>query len=901
MIDGCSGGQRTSKLTHSHMSLPTSPTGLDAKWPRIGLLRPASGTLAAVERKIQGGYAVALLCLMVVGTAAYFSVVRLREAMAWVEHTREVIGGVEALVAETMDAQNGDRGYAVTGDDTYLEPFRRAVAHIPPDLQRLRQLTSDNPAQQQRLAALTSLLETQLAFGQKIVAARRTGGFDAAQEQILTREGQRLHDAVQAVVAEMERAEEALLAQREAAARHGAILTQTIIIAGNVLAFGFVGLALFILRRDLAGRRQAEEATRQSEESLAVTLHSIGDAVLVTDTTGQITRMNRVAERLTGWAQDEARGHPIEEVFRILNEKTRAPAAIPVTNVLTTGEIHGLANHTILIARDGTEHAIADSAAPVRDGNGPVLGVVLVFRDVSDERAAEISLAKTHEELAREKDRLKFIFETAPLGISFALTEPEGKRTRLINDAHLRLCGLTRDQVDEPGIFPRITHPDDRPAQVELSDQLEHGRIDQYSIDKRYLTPDGRTVDVLLSFQRRRHADGSYEDLSTVVDLTERKRAVAQLERFFSLSLDFLCIASADGYFKRASPAVTDILGWTVEEFLATPYLDQVHPDDRAATAREVEKQIATGQKVLQFENRYRHKDGTWRVLSWRSIPQPDGMMYATARDVTEQNRIAAEIRQLHADLQRRAVQLECANQQLHSVNAELEAFSYSVSHDLRAPLRHIHGYVAMLAREGEAQLSEKGRRYLKTIGEAAREMGQLIDDLLSFSRMGRAEFRETLIELGPMVDQVRQELELAARDRHVEWKLHPLPTARGDPAMLKQVFTNLLDNAVKYTRQRDPAVIEIGCAGNENGRAILFVRDNGVGFDLNHADKLFGVFQRLHHADEFEGTGIGLANVQRILLRHGGRIWAEARVNAGATFYFTLQRASEDSNGRSS
>ena len=227
---------------------------------------------------------------------------------------------------------------------------------------------------------------------------------------------------------------------------------------------------------------------------------------------------------------------------------------------------------------------------------------------------------------------------------------------------------------------------------------------------------------------------------------------------------------------------------------------------------------------------------------------------------------------------------------QLQSSNRELESFSYSVSHDLRAPLRHIEGYVAMLIEDTVGKLAAEPQRYLKVIVEASRHMGELIDNLLAFSRMGRVEMSETRVELEMLVQEAVRDLEMATRGRNIGWTIPPLPAVTGDRAMLKQALANLLGNAVKYTRPRDPAQIEMGCAGEEDGRVILFVRDNGVGFDMQYADKLFGVFQRLHRADEFEGTGIGLANVRRIIARHGGRIWAEGKTGEGATFYFTMK-----------
>lgn len=498
-------------------------------------------------------------------------------------------------------------------------------------------------------------------------------------------------------------------------------------------------------------------------------------------------------------------------------------------------------------------------------------------------------------------------------------------------------------------------------------------------------------------------------------------------EHLFAVSLDILCIASSDGHFKVVNPAFTEILGWTAEELTTRPFIDFVHPEDHEATLREVERQVIAGEKVLHFENRYRHKDGSWRVLSWRSLPQPGGYMFATARDVTEQKTAAERLQSLsswqramlessqfaiisvqpdgtiasfnraaermlgytaeemigrenpgvfhdHDEMVWRAAELtaelgrpiqpgvdvftavprrgvteerewtyirkdgsrfpvmlsvnalrddsgeisgffgvamditqrkriQAENEaltenlrlqaaKLEEANRELESFSYSVSHDLRAPLRHIQGYVEMLTWDLDGKLTEETSRYLRTISDAAKEMSQLIDDLLSFSRMGRAEMREGPVEIERLVQEAIRGAELTIKDRSINWKIHPMPVALGDASLLRHVVANLIGNAVKYSRPRETAEIEIGTKGEENGRVVFFVRDNGVGFDMKYVHKLFGVFERLHRAEEFEGTGIGLANVRRVIGRHGGRVWAESAAGEGATFYFTLNRA---------
>ena len=254
-------------------------------------------------------------------------------------------------------------------------------------------------------------------------------------------------------------------------------------------------------------------------------------------------------------------------------------------------------------------------------------------------------------------------------------------------------------------------------------------------------------------------------------------------------------------------------------------------------------------------------------------------------RYISERQRAEREVRALNQDLERRVEDRTAA---LLEANRELEAFSYSVSHDLRAPLRHISGFAEMLRKKAEGQLDETCQRYVLTIQESGQHAGALVDDLLAFSRMGKAEMRLGVVDMNSIVAAVRKDLAIEIDQRDVQWKVDELPPAYGDSSMLRLVWQNLIGNAVKYTKKRSTATIEIG-AKSEAGETIYFVRDNGAGFDMRYVDKLFGVFQRLHGKEEFEGTGIGLANVRRIVNRHFGRTWAEGEVDNGATFYFTL------------
>ncbi|MEZ4391401.1 MAG: response regulator [Polyangiales bacterium] len=351
----------------------------------------------------------------------------------------------------------------------------------------------------------------------------------------------------------------------------------------------------------------------------------------------------------------------------------------------------------------------------------------------------------------------------------------------------------------------------------------------------------------------------------------ELVRQREQLERFFTLSLDMMCLTGPDGHFKRVSPAF-DALGYSREELQARPFLDFVHPDDREATTAVFDQLIA-GAPLVHFENRYLCKDGSHRWLSWSCAPDA-GTVYAIARDVTEARRSREELAR--------------ARDAAESTNRELESFSYSVAHDLRAPLRGIDGFSQALMEDCAEQLDATGKKYLAFIRASADHMAQLIDDLLGLTRVTRSELHYEEVDMSELARAVVASLQRAHPTRRVEAVIQEGLRCCGDARLLGVMLDNLLGNAWKFTAKRAEARVEFG-AMERDGRAVYFVRDNGAGFDMAFGNKLFGAFQRLHSASEFEGTGIGLATVRRVVSRHGGRVWAEGAVDRGATFYFDL------------
>lgn len=523
--------------------------------------------------------------------------------------------------------------------------------------------------------------------------------------------------------------------------------------------------ALGLLMVNRLRRKRDSDRLRESEERIRATLYGIGDGVIVTDAESRVTRLNRVAEVLTGWSEEEANGASVRAVLRLRQEDRESDAPDSVSDVMRAGDVHPIARGTLLVSREGSERPVLGSVAPIHGPDGSVTGAVVVVRDQTAERLGEAA--------ARERESVfRALFEQRAVGVAHVET-PTGRFLR-VNDRYAEILGYGRDELVDR-TFRDVTHPEDVRASSELVEELLEGRRREYTIDKRYVRKDGTLVWVTLSVSPM-WAPGETPSthIAMVLDVTERKGAE---ERMADLNA-------------------------------------------------ELERRVARRTELL-----------------------------------TEANR-------------------------------ELEAFSYSVSHDLRAPLRAIDGFSRILSEEKGRQLDDEGRRLLGIVSGNARKMGQLIDDLLAFSRSSRAEMRRTRVDMTGLARAAFAEArQTVPSGERVELKLADLPPAQGDPDLLRQVWANLVGNAVKFSALVGAPVVEIEGTVEER-RFVYRVRDNGAGFDMAYAHKLFGVFQRLHAPSEFGGTGVGLALVKRIVARHGGDVAAEGAVGRGATFSFWLPLA---------
>lgn len=461
----------------------------------------------------------------------------------------------------------------------------------------------------------------------------------------------------------------------------------------------------------------------------------------------------------------------------------------------------------------------------------------------------------------------------------------------------------------ENGTFPRLLnrwvellHPDDTDKiTTAIENQLKNNipynveyRIRNNKNEWRWWSARGSVL---------KDGDGTpYKWIGSITDITEQKLAEDALrsseKKYRTLHesmIDGFVSVGMDGKFLECNEVYRAMLGYSETELSQLSYFDITPERWHVYELEIVQNQIMKRGYSDIYEKEYRRKDGTIFPVELHTVlirdEQDNPMsMWAIARDISERKHGEEEILRLNNELELRVVKRTA---QLEAINKELEAFSYSVSHDLRAPLRHVSGYVDLLTRHFSNNLSEKGNHYVESIAESANQMGTLIDDLLQFSRTGRSEMIEANVDMNEIVHVVLRSLKNGNSNRRIEWSVSSLPQVMCDKAMMKLVWINLLQNAVKFTKNKETARIEIGFR-DEVTENVFFVRDNGVGFDMQYADKLFGVFQRLHSKAEFEGTGIGLANVQRIVLRHGGRTWAESKLNNGATFYFTILKKKE-------
>jgi PAS domain S-box-containing protein len=697
------------------------------------------------------------------------------------------------------------------------------------------------------------------------------------------------------------------------------------------------------LETEIASRKAAQTELAAEKEQLRVTLHSIGDAVIATDPEARVVLMNEVAEQLTGYTEDAARSRPLTDVFHIIDEQTRRACEDPVARVLREGQIVGLANHTALIARDGTERSIADAGAPIRDRDGRILGVVLVFRDVTEFRRAQ-------EELQRERNFNSAVLDTA--GALIVVLDRQGVISRF-NCTCEEVTGYKAPEVLGRPFWDIFLLPEEVDGVRKVFQNLRAGQFPMRH-ENYWRTRDGEPRLISWSNTCLTDAAGQVEHIvATGIDVTEERRIQeqrqldeARLEALLKLSqmtespvetLVQFAIAQAVNLsaskigclaFLEETGAVQTMHVWPPADDEAgegcplPPFapdlwqqalqrrssLIENEPDPAAPRRRYMivpfvdENRTVALAAVGDKDKPYDEADlreltlllqGTWQIVrrqrTRRELERYQRQLERLVDERTEELRATNESLKVEVaervEAQRRLGELVA---ELERSNRELEQFAYVASHDLQEPLRMIASYVQLLQRRYAGKLDEDATEFIGYAVDGASRMKQLINDMLAFSRVGSRAKPFRLTDLNRVLELVLANLQAAIKDTGASVVVEPLPELKVDELQIAQLFQNLISNALKFRKPGTPP--EVRVSAEKQGEYWQFnVRDNGIGIDPKYCNKIFVIFQRLHAKTEYEGTGIGLAVCKKIVDRHGGRIWVESEPGNGSAFKFTL------------
>ena len=664
----------------------------------------------------------------------------------------------------------------------------------------------------------------------------------------------------------------------------------------------------FALITDITSRKEIEVALQRRTAELEAIYENAPVMMCVLDADRRVLYANRAFTEFTGLSETELRLGAAGGVLGCMNslEDPRGcgfgtdcapcPLRAAIDDTVRTGRSHRDVEYRGTVARDGRVHQVVLLAATASARGAAVPAILVCIQDISPRVKAEAALVDS-------EARYRALFENAVEGIF--QTAPDG-RILHVNPAAARMNGFETPEEFADAVNLRGHLPWADPEACRRFASLLEAEGTVRGLEMEVRRPDGRTSWLSINASAARDAGGNVVRFEgTTIDITamrEARQALAEQARFLQTLVDAMphpvYFKGRDGKYLGCNRAFETIMGLTKAQILGRTVLD-VFPGASAALSHEQDEALFASPGAQFVEASLETPAGPrgTGLFQKATFEGPDGSVagiIGSIVDVTELKRAEADVRRLNDDLEARVRE---RTHELTVANGELESFAYSVSHDLRAPLRAIASFSQLVQAEGATLLPDRSREYLGRVITAAEKMSGLIDALLGLSRIARRELRVEPIDLSAAAHEVARELIAGQPSRAVDLVVAEGLRTEGDPELARIVLRNLLENALKFSAARKPARIEIGSvSGNPPGEpgpagTVFFVRDNGAGFDMQYAEKMFGPFQRLHAEAEFPGNGIGLATAQRILHRHGGRIWADAAPGAGATFSFTFGR----------
>jgi PAS domain S-box-containing protein len=786
----------------------------------------------------------------------------------WLNHTQLVRYQIGNILQSVTDIETGERGYAITGNEVFLRPFDQAHSRLASDVAALRELTADNPRQQALIQTLAATVQQRIDQAQAVIEQARAGQLTAAQAAIAAGAGKGSTDAARETIARMQQEEERLLGIRAAADAH----------ARSTAADLFVGLgALAIFLLALIAVVTARDATRlhAAERELAATLRSVGDAIISTDARGIVRFVNPVAEKLTGWVERDARGTALEHVFRIVNEETRATVESPVSKVMREGTIVGLANHTVLIARDGSERPVEDSGAPVFAADGTLAGVVLVFRDATLGRTAERAI-----QVSEQRFRAAIAAIEGVLWTNTAEGEMRGEQP-----AWAALTGQSPAEYQGFG-WAQAVHPED--AEPTINAWLEAVRSKQpFRFEHRVRDRSGEWRAFSIHAIPVLEPSGAIREWVGVhADITEQRQFESQLRererRFAALANSIPQLAwtnRANGtqeFFNRQWYEYTGLT--PTESVQPESWQKIVHPDDYLHSHQLWMQVLKSGERY-EAEFRIRRHDGVYRWFLVRANPDRDERgniieWFGTCTDVDASKRAEEDLRRTEASLR--------------DADARKDIFLATLSHELRNPLAPIRTAARLL--EMPTLSPQDLERSRAIITRQVRHMASLLEDLLDVSRItrGALTLKKEAVNVQQRVAEAIETVQpaLESKKQTLDLDLPPEPIEiDADPVRLVQIVANLLANAAKYTPPDGHIALS---ARSQQNLLVLSVRDTGIGLAPENLSKVFEMFTRISPiTDRTEGgLGIGLALVKGLVELHGGKVEAHSKgVDCGSEF----------------